>query len=123
MALWVAIAPRKEVTRVIAMRGAEQIVLKACLRSDPQHWKALPTLLEAIAFWEGSQVRAALIADDASTASGSALFREAFDDFGRSALYVLDVVWDHHRDPGPDQLSGLGDFSDLCRLLLNEVAR
>ena len=123
MDVWMAIAPRREVTRVIAMRGPEQVLLKACLRSDPQHWKALPTLLEAIAFWEGSQVRAALIADDESTRCGSTLFREAFDDFGRSALYVLELVWDHHRDPCSDGLAGLGDFEDLRRLLLNEVAR
>lgn len=121
--IWTAIAPRTETTRVVALGEGRRPILKANLRPDPQHWKALPSLLEALAFWEGMAVHAALVADDESTTCGTSLFREAFDDFGRTPLYTLDVVWDRRRPDHPDDLVGLGDFRDLHQILIEEIAR
>ena len=61
--IWMGIAPGSLTTRVIAMAGPEQILLKAQLARDPRHPRALPTLLEAVALWQGLPVRAALCAD------------------------------------------------------------
>lgn len=86
--IWMAIAPRPTGTRVIAMQGAAETLLKACLSCNPAHPRALPTLLEGI------------------------------------ALYTLDWVPEGGRRPRRNRdLSGMGDFRDLRRLVLFEVAR
>jgi hypothetical protein len=120
--IWMGIAPSPETTRVIAMTGPSEPILKARLARDPKHPRALATLLEAVALWEGRPVRAALCADDSGRLYDSNLYREAFLDDG-GALYT--VAWvpgfahrrRHHR------LSGLGSFRDLERLVAEEVAR
>jgi hypothetical protein len=120
--IWMGISPSKGETRVLAMAGASETILKARLRLDPAHPRALATLLEAIALWQGSRVRAALCAGAQPPSCGSNLYREAFD-FG-GPLYSVDWV------PGPlvrrrrvRDLSGMGEFADLRQLLLFEVAR
>ena len=65
--------------------------MKARLSRQPSHPRAMATLLEAIALWQGVQVRAALCADERDGASDSSLFREAFADFG-GPLYTLDWI-------------------------------
>jgi hypothetical protein len=120
--IWMGIAPNAEATRVIAMAGPSEPLLKAHLGRDPKHPRALATLLEAIALWQGQPVRAALCADAQGDLYGSNLYREAFLDDG-GALYS--VVWvpagAHHRRR--DRLHGLGNFRDLERLVISEVAQ
>ena len=121
--IWMGIAPGPTGTRVIAMEGARETILKARLCREPKHPRALATLLEAMALWQGRHVRAALAADEKVVGSDSMLFREVVPDDG-GALYTLDWVpagpraLYRHRD-----LRGLGDFRDLRLLTLSEVAR
>jgi hypothetical protein len=121
--VWMGISPGPRTTRVLAMAGAGETIVKANLRAEPVHPRALATLLEAVALWQGQKVRAALCARDQDGASDSSLYRAAFADEG-GLLYSLD--WRpalprrrrRHRD-----LAGVGDFSDLRQMLLFEVAR
>ena len=78
--IWMGIAPGKMSTRIVAMRGANETILKARLRRDPAHPRALATLLEAMALWQGAQVRAALAADDEPTSCAASLCRSPFPD-------------------------------------------
>ena len=121
--LSMGISPGPKDTRVIAMAGPGDTILKARLLRQPSHPRALPTLLEAIALWQGEKVRAALCAVERDGASDSSLYREAFTDFG-GLLYTLEWVpaaaLDHRR---PRDLRGVGDFADLRRFLVTEAAR
>jgi len=120
--IWMGIAPSSAATRVIAMTGPSDTILKAHLARDPKHPRALATLLEAIALWQGQPVRAALCADAQGLSCDSNICREAFSDDG-GALYS--VVWVpagvHHRRR--HRLDGFGNFRDLERLVVSEVAR
>jgi len=88
------------------------------------HPRALWTLLEAVALWQGRKVRAALAADDERPSSDSSLFREAFGGFGESPLYTLDwVPACVHRRPRRIRLGSVGEFRDLEKLLIEEIAR
>jgi hypothetical protein len=120
--IWMGIAPGSTTTRVLAMEGARDTILKAQLARDPKHPRALATLLEAVALWQGQPVRAALCADARGNTYDSNLCREAFLDDG-GALYS--VVWipagGHRRRR--ERLHGLGNFRALERLVLSEVAR
>lgn len=120
--IWMGIAPGPSTTRVIAMAGPSETILKAQLTKDPRHPRALGTLLEAVALWQGQPVRAALCADARGLSCDSNLCREAFSEDG-GALY--NVVWvpagvGRRRR---HSLSGLGSFRDLERLVIEEVAR
>lgn len=120
--IWMGIAPGSLTTRVVAMAGPGETILKAQLATEPKHPRALATLLEAIALWQGQPVRAALCADAWGLSCDSNLCREAFLDHG-GALYS--VAWVHagaHRRRRP-RLDGLGSFRDLERLVISEVAR
>lgn len=121
--IWMGIAPNSTSTRVIAMTGPSNTILKAQLASEPKHPRALATLLEAIALWQGHPVRAALCADAEACACDSNLYREAFYGDDGGALYS--IVWalgPGHR-PRRVRLSGVGEFRDLERLVVEEVAR
>src|SRR5207248_11454801 len=102
--------------------GPERTLLKARLSSFPSSRLALPTLLEAIALWQGLPVRAALVADSPPRTSDTSLYRDSFPDFG-SALYTLEYVEALRKPRRRDDLSGMGPFEDLRQLLLFEVAR
>lgn len=120
--IWMGIAPGKMTTRVVALDGPSNTILKAQLRTDPAHPRALGTLLEAIALWQGQPVRAALCADAEGLSYDSTICREAFSLDG-GALYSL--VWapaSAHRRRR-HRLDGLGSFGDLERLVVQEVAR
>jgi hypothetical protein len=80
--LSMGISPGPRDTRVIAMAGPSETILKARLLRNPSHPRALATLLEAIALWQGVQVRAALCAAGRDGASDSSLYRDAFANFG-----------------------------------------
>jgi hypothetical protein len=120
--IWMGIAPGSAATRVIAMTRPGDTILKAQLARDPKHPRALATLLEAIALWEGQPVRAALCADSRGASFDSNLCREAFSDDG-GALYSLVWIPAGARPRRRPHLDGLGNFRDLERLVIAEVAR
>jgi len=121
--IWMGVAPGPRYTRVIAMHGASDTILKARLRRDPAHPRAMATLLEAVALWQGAPVRAALAADDEQTSYESCLCRAAQLDFGPSPLYTVDWVPATGRARRRSNIAGMGDFRDLRQLLLFEVVR
>lgn len=120
--IWVGIDSTRDGTRVLATAGPTETILKARLSATAQHPRAVPTLLEALAMWQGMQVRAALVVGGADDSSATRLCLDAWADFGGAPLYSLELVpgrKHRHRDP----LGGLGRFHDLRQLLLFEVAR
>jgi hypothetical protein len=117
------IAPGPTSTRVLAMHGASETILKARLRRDPAHPRALATLLEAIALWQGMKVRAALAADDEPSSYASSLCQSPFSEFGIDPLFTLDWVPVAARRRRHVGIPGMGRFDDLERLLVGEVAR
>lgn len=120
--IWMGIAPSPTSTRVIAMAGPHDTILKAQLATDPRHPRALATLLEAVALWQGHPVRAALCADARGLSCDSNICREAFSDDGGALYSVVWVPAGAHRRRR-HRLHGLGNFQDLERLVLAEVAR
>ncbi|WP_437644268.1 hypothetical protein [Sorangium sp. So ce362] len=121
--IWMGIAPGPTATRVLAMHGAGETLLKARLRRDPSHPRALATLLEAIALWQGMHVHAALAADDERTSCDSSLCRDRLTDHGIDPLFTVawvPVAGRRRRRPG---IAGMGRFHDLERLLIGEVSR
>lgn len=122
--IWMGIAPSATSTRVLAIAGADDTILKARLSRSPAHPRAMPSLLEAIALWQGQPIRAALCADERRDGFDSSLYRETFADVG-GPLYTLAWI----RDPGRERrarrrdISGMGRFEDIKRMLLSEVAR
>lgn len=120
--IWMGIAPGSETTRVIAMAAPGDTILKAQLAKDPKHPRALATLLEAIALWQGQPVRAALCADALGLSCDSNLCREAFLDDGGALYSVVWVPAGAHRQRR-HRIHGLGNFQDLERLVVSEVAR
>jgi hypothetical protein len=121
--IWMAIAPGRLCTRVIAMQGASDTILKARLRRDPSHPRALATLLEAVALWQGTRVRAALAADDEETSCASCLCHTAFLGAETTPLYTVDWVPAAGQRRRRTGVAGMGEFRDLERLLVCEVAR
>jgi hypothetical protein len=122
--IWMAIAPNATSTRVLAMAGARETILKARLSRSPSHPRALASLLEGIALWQGIPIRAALCADERLGGSDTSLFRETFTDLG-GPLYTLDWIpaLDQARRAHRRDISGMGKFEDLRKLLIDEVAR
>lgn len=123
MSVWMAIHPRSSGTRILATAGVQQTLLKAQLQTSPHHPRALPSLIEALALWEGSEVRAALVADERADTSGTNLFTDCFTLVEPTPLYQLTVIGGVTRRDRRDVLRGLGDFRDLRRVLVEEVAR
>jgi hypothetical protein len=119
--LSMGISPGPRDTRVIAMTGSHETILKARLSRQPSHPRALATLLEAVALWQGLQVRAALCATERDGVSDSSLYREAFADFG-GPLYTLEWIPAAALGRRRRDIRGVGDFADLRRLM-TEVAR
>lgn len=122
--IWMGISPEAMATRLIAMRGPAEPILKARLRCPPSSPRALEALLESVALWEGAPVRAALVVDEQASFAQGTSYREVFPIFGDSALY--DVQWvprARSRRRRRDELRGMGRFRDLEQLLLHNVAR
>ena len=122
MTIWVAIQPGCTETRILATQRARQTLLKARLAGHPAHPRAIPTLLEALALWQGEPVRAALCVDGSVDGHARALVRDLFHVHEPTPLFRLDVV-DGHRRKRRDAIEGMGDFRDLRKLLLFEVAQ
>ena len=123
MAIWMAVRPGRTHTKILATAGVERTLLKANLALEPAHPRALATLLEAVALWQGEQDRAALSVDSRAGGCGTRLLREQFPVVEPTPLFRLDIVPDRPRRRRRDDLDGLGDFRDLRQLLLFEVAR
>lgn len=123
-AIWLGLSPGPCSTRIVAMRGPNETILKAHLSLRPSSGRAVTTLFEAIALWEGAPVRAALVVDESSTSSSpTTLYRDLFAVFGESTpLYQLEWIPRAVRRRR-NGLTGLGDFGDLERLLARSVAR
>jgi hypothetical protein len=120
----VAIHRHNSTTRVLATAGPGQTLLKARLAPDPWHHRALPSLLEALAFWQKQQVHAVLVAGGPEASCDTGLFADLAAEHARTPLYTLDWVEGHRRGPRPsDRLDGVGDFRDLRQLMLWQVAR
>jgi hypothetical protein len=120
--IWMGIAPEPKATRVIAMAGPSETILKARLLPSPRHPRAMATLLEAVAMWQGTRVRAVLSVADGDGGYGSSFCHEAFTDFG-GPLYTLDWVPACRRARRHRDLPGVGSFADLRQQVLFEVAR
>jgi hypothetical protein len=118
-AIWVALQPGTQGTRILATAGSRETLLKALLARTPQHPQAVATLLSALALWQGAEVHAALAVDDPAGPCG--LWPECFADFGRPPLYTLEVVTGRRRSGAC--VTSRGDYRDLRRLLLQAVAR
>jgi hypothetical protein len=123
MSIWIAIHPNKVETRVLATAQGQQTLLKAKLSVSAKHPRALPSLLEAIALWEGQKVHAALVADEKANTCGTNLFTDCFAVVEPTPLYHLAIVGGITPRRRHDTIRGLGQFSDLYRLLVEEVAR
>jgi hypothetical protein len=124
--IWLGLSPGARSTRVLAMRGPSETILKAHLSLRPSSPRAVTALFEALALWEGAPVRAALAVDESSTSScPTTLYRDLFEVFGeRTPLYRLEwVSYEALRRRRRDGLTGMGDFGDLERLLVRAVAR
>ena len=124
--IWMGIDPRRDRTRILAMSGPEEILLKAHLSPLPSSRSALPALLEAIALWHGRAVHAALVVDGPDGSSRERFAREAVaETFGPAgnALYSLDYVSALRPPRRRDPLGGMGPFGDLRQLLLFEAMK
>jgi hypothetical protein len=103
----------------LALDSLDRTLLKARLAPEPEHYRALPLLLQGLALWQGQRIRAVLVADTEVCTSGMSLYRRSFDDGGGEPLYQLEYALSHEHHPG----SGLGRFADLRRFLDGEVVR
>ena len=120
--IWMGIAPEPRGARVIAMAGPSETILKARLLPTPSRPRAMATLLEALAMWQGAKVRAVLSVADWDEPCGSDFYREVFTDFG-GPLYTLDWAPAPRRARRHRDLAGLGEFADLRHLVTWEVAQ
>lgn len=89
-------------------------VLKARLSSSPAHPRALLTMLEGLALWQGAPLCVAAFADE----DAQACFERVFYGYGGLLDLESPLVQVEHRldNPRPRRLTGLGDFRQL-RLL------
>jgi hypothetical protein len=121
--IWVGIYPQRNHTRILATAGPGETLLKARLAATANHPRALATLLEALALWQGQPVRAVLAVDARADGSDTSLCRSWFAADDETPLYRLDVVFVRPRRRRRDGLGGMGDFRDLAALMLREVGR
>lgn len=120
--IWMGIHPQSDSTRIVAMAGSEQTILKARLLPSPSSRLALPSLLEAVALWQGVPVRAVLVADGKGNSCDMSRYHECLSDL-QSALYTLDYVEALRRPRRRDDIDGMGGFADLRQLALFEGGR
>lgn len=121
--IWIGIDPRPDVTRVLAMASPTEILLEARLGATARHARAVPSLLEALALWEGTPVRAAVAVDGTDDSCATRLCLDPFGD-GAPPLYSLAYVPRQRRGRRRgDALGGGRDFRNLRQLFLFEEAR
>ena len=119
-----AVSPGAETTRILAVRGAGETILKAHLSLRPSSTRALASLLETVTLWEGAPVDAALVVGDASTNSSTSLLHDNFTVFGDEAGHWR-LRWTVRADRLRRRagLCRMGDFGDLARLLTRTAFR
>jgi hypothetical protein len=121
--IWMAIHANATQARVLAMAGPQKTLLKATLAPEPAHPRALPTLMEAIAMWQGQKVRAALCVDASKVSFDTDHYPAVWLENENTPLYELSWVPVHRRQKRCSDIRGLGDFRDLRQRMLFEVAR
>jgi len=121
--LWIGVDPRPDRTRVLAMSGPEQVLLKAHLSPRPSSRLGLGALSEALCLWEGRRGRVALVATHLDSCAPRAPFDEEPFGLSHGALVDIDIVDPVRRPRRRDGVGGLGAFDDLRQLLLFEVMR
>ena len=121
--IWMAIAPTLEQTRILSTNGPHDTLLKARLSGSPKHPRAMLTLVEALALWQGKKVHAVLVVDGKCRDFGfDSMFYHNIEEYQDTPLYTLDMATiDHHSRR--KELFGLGNFRDLHSVLRTEVAR
>ena len=87
----IVIAPGAMCTRIEArsVSAPRRRLLRAELPPEPSHPRAVQWLIESLALWQGSPVRAVLVAQDGCHSYVSRLYPAWFTDFG-GALYTLE---------------------------------
>lgn len=122
--IWVAIHPDRFGTRLIATEAGGGVLLKARLAPNPWHQRALPSLLEALAFWQKQPVHAVLAVDGEAGTFASNLLPDLAVTHARNPLYSLDLVEGRRRARrAADRVDGMGSFRDLRHLMVLSVAR
>lgn len=121
--IWMGIAPRATTTSIVAMTGPNETILKATLSREPNHPRALPTLLEALALWEGAKVRAALGADERPLGFDSNLYRDVFCVSGEPLFEIDFIPLGRVGRERRRKVVGLGHMRDARQLVLAEVWR
>jgi hypothetical protein len=121
--LWIGVDPRPDRTRILAMSGPEQVLLKAHLSPRPSSRLALGALSEALCLWEGRRGRVALVATHLDSCAPRAPFDEEPFGLSHGALVDIDIVDPVRRPRRRDGVGGLGAFDDLRQLLLFEAMR
>jgi hypothetical protein len=107
--IWLGLCPGPRSIRILAMRGPRETILKAHLSLCPSSPRAVIALLEGLALWEGAS---------------TTLYRDTFSMFGeQTPLYSLEWVPRRAVRRRRDELTGMGDFADLERMLAQTVAR
>lgn len=122
--IWMAIRPTPEGSRLLAMQPPGDTILQARLRPSPLHPRALPSLLEAIALWQGARVHAALYADESGPGCATSFYPDRFADPDDTPLYALEwlpVARPLHRRR--NRLAVASDFRALKQLLFEQAAR
>lgn len=123
--LWAAIDTTRPMgPRILVMDAGKRPLLKAQMSQPPQHRQALTTLLEGLAQWEGSPIRAALVVGNQAPCDTSH-YHEFFADPSHTPLYSIDYVPPlvSVRQQQKDRITGMGKFHDLRELLTRTVAR
>jgi hypothetical protein len=105
--------------RVLALSRPNEPILKARLSPTPSHPRAMATLLEALALWEGHRVHAALCAGSKAGLSDLGPYRSS--ELRDGPLYAVEWVPACRPVRRRRQLGGLGDFGDLRQLVLEEA--
>jgi hypothetical protein len=120
--LWIAVDSKPDETRVLVTAGPQETLLKARLSAAPHHRRAVLTLFEALAMWEGTQARAVVVVGDREGSAIARLKLDEFADLFEEPLYQMRFVTGHKRGHR-DRLDGFGPFHDLRQLVMFEVAR
>jgi hypothetical protein len=116
--LWVGVDPRPPLARVLAMTPGGRSVLKARLNPKPSHPRALATLLEALALWQGIPAHGVLAVGKEEPWCDMGNYHVGHDDFGDTPLYSIETVCQLPRRPRRDPITGMGDFKDVRQLWL-----
>lgn len=109
-----------EDTRVLVHEGPKRPILKARLPPVPVHDRAMIALCEGLALWCGRPVHVALDAAEPERFCGMNPWLSSADGVVRTALFELQVAQEEGRVRRPE-LTGLGDFRDLRKLVLFEA--